>query len=125
MTAASCSPSRYRSSFSVANASISGNSVVPGLPNMISTPSCLSRSRKARFPDMTGKKSSKCWRSGQLVRRGGLWLDSAVEHVAAARIGGVVRHDANVKAARLSHQRIDVLRQQEIPSDDIGSRRSH
>ena len=43
------------SSFSVAKASISGNSVVPGLPNMISTPSCLSRSRKARFPDITGK----------------------------------------------------------------------
>src|SRR5262249_13755992 len=59
MTAASCSPSKYRSSFSVANASISGNSVVPGLPNMISTPSCLSRSRKARFPDMTGKTISR------------------------------------------------------------------
>src|SRR5260370_29155598 len=58
MTAASCSPSRYRSSFSVANASISGNSVVPGLPNMISTPSCLSRSRKARFPDIRGKTVS-------------------------------------------------------------------
>src|SRR5215471_11457205 len=57
MTAASCKPSKYRSSFSVANASISGNSVVPGLPNMISTPSCLSRSRKARFPDITDKKN--------------------------------------------------------------------
>src|SRR5262245_21514599 len=41
-------------SFSTAKASISGNSVVPGLPNMMLTPSCLSRSRKARFPDMTG-----------------------------------------------------------------------
>src|SRR4029450_1153482 len=35
-----------------------GNSVVPGLPNMTSTPSCLSRSRKARFPDMRGKTLS-------------------------------------------------------------------
>src|SRR5215471_302002 len=61
MTAASCKPSKYRSSFSVANASISGNSVVPGFPNMISTPSCLSRSRKARFPDMTGKTFSQGW----------------------------------------------------------------
>jgi hypothetical protein len=29
--------------------------VVPGLPNITLTPSCLSRSRKARFPDITGK----------------------------------------------------------------------
>src|SRR5215831_7878696 len=64
MTAASCKPSRYRSSFSVANASISGNSVVPGFPNMISTPSCLSRSRKARFPDITGKTFSQGWGVG-------------------------------------------------------------
>src|SRR5580698_8604426 len=42
-------------SCSTAKASISGNSVVPGLPNMTLTPSCLSRSRKARFPDITGK----------------------------------------------------------------------
>src|SRR6185437_8174818 len=41
-------------SFSTAKASINGSSVVPGLPKTISTPSCLSRSRKARFPDMTG-----------------------------------------------------------------------
>src|SRR5262249_5501487 len=41
-------------SFSTANASISGSSVVPGLPNMMFTPSCLSRSRNARLPDMTG-----------------------------------------------------------------------
>ena len=33
-----------------------GNSVVPGLPNRYSTPSCFSRSRKARFPDMTGQE---------------------------------------------------------------------
>src|SRR5262245_32786020 len=72
MTAASCKPSRYRSSFSVANASISGNSVVPGFPNMISTPSCLSRSRKARFPDMTGKTFSQGWGvSGGAPRRRG------------------------------------------------------
>src|SRR5262252_3024698 len=68
MTAASCSPSKYRSSFSVANASISGNSVVPGFPSMISTPSCLSRSRKARFPDMTGKTFSQCWGSVTMHR---------------------------------------------------------
>src|SRR6266568_3344259 len=41
-------------SFSTAKASISGNSVVPGLPNTIPTPSCLSRSRNARLPDITG-----------------------------------------------------------------------
>jgi hypothetical protein len=38
--------------------------VVPGLPNITVTPSCLSRSRKARFPDITGKVSpvsSLCW----------------------------------------------------------------
>ena len=45
-------------SCSTAKASISGNSVVPGLPNMTVTPSCLSRSRKARFPDITGTISS-------------------------------------------------------------------
>src|SRR5216684_8110572 len=45
----------YLISFSTANASISGSSVVPGLPNTISTPSCLSNSRKARFPDMARK----------------------------------------------------------------------
>src|SRR5262249_48590286 len=63
--------------FSTANASISGNSVVPGLPNMMLTPSCLSRSRNARLPDMVGKQclprfSPACaghdteakWRSG-------------------------------------------------------------
>ena len=48
-------------SFSTAKASISGNSVVPGLPNMMSTPSCLSRSRNARLPDMTGTGNSSCW----------------------------------------------------------------
>src|SRR5579862_7169503 len=42
-------------SFSTAKASISGNSVVPGLPNITLTPSCLSKSRKARFPLITGK----------------------------------------------------------------------
>src|SRR5580698_9965373 len=45
-------------SCSTAKASISGNSVVPGLPNMTLTPSCLSRSRKARFPDITGTGDS-------------------------------------------------------------------
>src|SRR5579863_7080580 len=42
-------------SFSTAKASISGSSVVPGLPNITLTPSCRSRSRKARFPLITGK----------------------------------------------------------------------
>src|SRR5580700_10185685 len=41
-------------SFSTAKASISGNSVVPGLPNITLPPSCLSRARKARFPDIMG-----------------------------------------------------------------------
>src|SRR5204863_3660097 len=45
-------------SFSTANASISASSVVPGLPKTTSTPSCLRISRKARFPEMTGKTSS-------------------------------------------------------------------
>src|SRR5262249_43142983 len=31
---------------------------------MISTPSCLSRSRKARFPDITGKTFSQVWGVG-------------------------------------------------------------
>ena len=43
---------------STANASISGSSVVPGLPNNTSTPSCFRISRNARFPEMTGKVSS-------------------------------------------------------------------
>src|SRR5262245_22343569 len=33
---------------------MSGSSVVPGLPNTISTPSCLRSSRKAFFPDIIG-----------------------------------------------------------------------
>src|SRR5215204_1114372 len=37
---------------------MSGSSVVPGLPNRISTPSCLRMSRKARFPDITGNVAS-------------------------------------------------------------------
>src|SRR5262245_44742800 len=37
---------------------MSGNSVVPGLPNRTSTPSCLRTSRKARFPDITGNFAS-------------------------------------------------------------------
>src|SRR5437763_8985005 len=45
-------------SFSTANASISASSVVPGLPNTTSTPSCFRISRNARFPEMTGKTSS-------------------------------------------------------------------
>src|SRR5262245_4919138 len=126
MTAASCRPSKYLSSFSVANASISGNSVVPGLPNMISTPSCLSRSRKARFPDMTGKNSSQCWGGKQDgMGRVGRWERSAVEQVLAAAVGGVVGHDAIVKPARLPHQRIDVLRQQKAFADHGGGCRAH
>src|SRR5580698_5522377 len=45
----------YLMSCSTAKASISGSSVVPGLPNMTLMPSCFRRSRKARFPDITGK----------------------------------------------------------------------
>src|SRR4029079_16997622 len=50
--------STERISLSTASASISGSSVVPGLPNRISTHSCLRVSRNARFPEMTGKISS-------------------------------------------------------------------
>ena len=38
---------------------------------------------------------------------------SVAEQIAAAPVGGVMRHDAIVKPARFAHQRIDVLRQQE------------
>jgi hypothetical protein len=38
---------------------------------MISTPSCFRTSRKARFPDMTGKGSSECWELGKKAWRGG------------------------------------------------------
>src|SRR6185436_8550633 len=48
-------------SLSTASASISGSSVVPGLPNSTSTPSCFRISRNARFPEMTGKTSSACF----------------------------------------------------------------
>src|SRR3974390_647349 len=54
-------------SFSTAKASINGSSVVPGLPNTISTPSCFKRSRKARFPVMTGTGRAP----GALERRDG------------------------------------------------------
>src|SRR5438876_10694934 len=99
MTAASCRPSKYRSSFSVAKASIRGNSVVPGLPNMISTPSCLSRSRKARFPDITGKKDLQVFSLSPQAGRG--WAGLAGEQVSAAAVGGIVGHDAIVEAAGL------------------------
>jgi hypothetical protein len=36
---------------------------------MISTPSCLSRSRKARFPDMTGKTISRYYEQRIATRR--------------------------------------------------------
>jgi hypothetical protein len=42
---------------------------------MISTPSCLRTSRKARFPDMTGKESSKCWEPEKEAGRGDLAID--------------------------------------------------
>src|SRR5436190_21991998 len=58
MTTASCRPRMYRISLSTASASISASSVVPGLPNRMSTPSCFRTSRNARFPEMTGKTSS-------------------------------------------------------------------
>src|SRR3954447_21038042 len=53
-------------SLSTASASISGSSVVPGLPNRMSTPSCLRISRNARFPEMTGKTSSDFLLFGRL-----------------------------------------------------------
>src|SRR5262249_2472567 len=66
-------------SFSTAKASISGNSVVPGLPNTMPTPSCLSRSRNARFPDITGTGDSVGLKGGVRSRLrgalavGGIW----------------------------------------------------
>src|ERR1700719_4110739 len=76
-------------SCSTAKASISGNSVVPGLPNITLTPSCLSRSRKARFPDITGKflspfaiaSAAACLFGFQVFK-----LDSAPRSQAAARL---------------------------------------
>src|SRR5262244_3432123 len=58
---------------------MSGNSVVPGFPNMISTPSCLSRSRKARLPDMTGKTFSQDWGSVVVHRDAAAPPTSAVD----------------------------------------------
>src|SRR5439155_5960922 len=126
MTADSCSPSTYLISFSVANASISGNSVVPGLPNRISTPSCFSRSRKARFPDMTGKEVLRLdWRAQFLTLTRFLAKTLWAEQVAAAAVGGIVRHDPIVEAAGILHQGIDILRQQEAFLHHIGCRRPH
>src|SRR4051812_45642542 len=66
-------------SFSTAKASISGSSVVPGLPNMMLTPSCLSRSRNARFPDITGMEVSRRYglqALGFAAERGGCGLQA-------------------------------------------------
>src|SRR5690349_1122168 len=88
-------------SFSTAKASISGSSVVPGLPNTISTPSCLRRSRKARFPDMRG--------TGWLQGNGGVRdrderdnADRFPHHIAGgARLSG--RQRLGSTAGRRSH----------------------
>jgi len=50
---------------------------------------------------------------------------SAAEQILAAALGWIMRHDAMVKATRLTHQRIDVLGQQKTLSDDGGGRRSY
>src|SRR5213078_1999137 len=54
MATASCSASTYRMPGSRASPSISGSSVVPGLPNITETPSCLRSSRNACLPEMYG-----------------------------------------------------------------------
>src|SRR5256885_3836843 len=88
-------------SLSTASASISGNSVVPGLPNITSTPSCFKISRNARFPEMTGKASSADDVSA------GVWLFAqeifvlAGEHELAVLImDGDADHDEASRALR-------------------------
>src|SRR5437773_1218202 len=54
MATASCSASTYRIPGSRASPSISGSSVVPGLPNITETPSCLRSSRNACLPARYG-----------------------------------------------------------------------
>src|SRR5829696_3279813 len=66
---------------STAKASISGNSVVPGLPNRTSTPSCFRSSRKARFPEMRG-----------MVRSGSIGFRQA-EHPLGDEVQDHVRAD--------------------------------
>src|SRR3954468_13252420 len=66
---------------STAKASISGNSVVPGLPNRTSTPSCFRSSRKARFPEMRGMGS----RSVRLRQAEHPLSDEVQDHVRADR----------------------------------------
>src|SRR5215472_10136369 len=54
MATDSCRARMYRIPGSRARPSMRGSSVVPGLPNMISTPSCLRISRKACLPEVKG-----------------------------------------------------------------------
>src|SRR5215213_4146714 len=83
-------------SFSTANASISASSVVPGLPNTTSTPSCFKISRNARFPEMTGKTSSEF----SMLRRAWLFAQQVLvlagEHQLAVLVmnGGGYHHNA-------------------------------
>src|SRR5205085_11041872 len=93
-------------SFSTANASISANSVVPGLPNRMSTPSCFRISRNARFPEMTGKTSSEFF----VLFAAGLFAQQvfvlAGEHQLARLIVDGRRHHHNASRA-LRDQRRD------------------
>src|SRR5438128_1757916 len=59
---------------------------------MISTPSCLSRSRKARFPDMMGKKDLQVFSLSPQAGRG--WAGLAGEQVSAAAVGWIMGGDA-------------------------------
>src|SRR3954469_6115809 len=106
MTTASCRPRMYRISLSTASASISASSVVPGLPNRMSTPSCFRISRNARFPEMTGKTSSEFL----CAVRGGLLAQQvfvfAGEHQLARLIVDGRRHHHNAGRA-LRDQRRD------------------
>ena len=69
---------------SVANASISASSVVPGFPNSTSTPSCLSSSRKARFPDIAGKVDLPRLR----LRRLAIWAGATIAIARRQKVAG-------------------------------------
>src|SRR5436309_2743192 len=96
-------------SFSTANASISASSVVPGLPNTTSTPSCLRISRNARFPEMTGKVSSACFGESSETLFPQQILVLAAEHQFAVLVMDGRGHHHNAGRA-LRDQRRDGVR---------------
>src|SRR4051794_19449746 len=97
-------------SFSTANASISASSVVPGLPNTTSTPSCFRISRNARFPEMTGKTSSEFF----VLVRGRLFAQQVLvlagQHQLAVLVMDGRRHHHNAGRALRDQRRDGVCR---------------